>query len=317
MNEDTAIQIYESPDHRVHLDVRLEGDTVWVNRQQLAALFGRDVKTIGKHVANALREELVGLSTVAKFATVQSEGDRLVERDIEHYNLDMILSIGYRVKSSAGIHFRRWATTVLRQHLIDGYTVNQHRLDQVGKVLEILGRADDPMVSGVADVLHRFTYGLDLLDAYDHQTLAQPSSSQEASWELTYDQAREIIDSMRFGSESELFGHERDGSFKGIIPGLYQSFGGVDLYPSVAEKAANLLYLVVKDHSFSDGNKRIAAALFIYFLDRNHSLYDAQGQLIISNNTLAAITVMIAVSHPNEKNEMCLLVMNMLLRGVK
>lgn len=235
------IVIYQNADAKVEIEVKTDADTVWLSRQQMAELFGRDIKTIGKHVNNALGEELSGFSVVAKFATTATDGKVY---QVEHYNLDMILSVGYRVKSSEGIRFRQWATGVLRSFLIEGVAKNQRRLDHVGTVVNILARSSDEMVSCIADVLDRFSNGLDLLDSYDHQTLVKPKG-EKPEWELTYSEARNFIDTMSFNETSDLFGVERDESFKGIIAGIYQSFGGVDIYPSVQEKAANLLYLIV------------------------------------------------------------------------
>jgi prophage maintenance system killer protein len=235
-------------------------------------------------------------------------------REIEYYNLDVIISVGYRISSKKATAFRRWATTTLRQHLIDGYTMNQQRLNQLNKTIDILSRADDELVSGIAEVLNIFANGLDLLDDYDHQNLVKPKGYSN-NWVLEYDEARAFVDSMKFGKESDLFGNEKDESFHGSLGAIYQTFGGTELYPSVQEKAANLLYMIVKNHSFSDGNKRIAAALFVYFLDKNEVLTDKSGTPIISGNTLAAITLMIALSKPEEKEIMCALVMNMLDAG--
>lgn len=307
MNEE--IVIYKTDDETVEIEVRTDADTVWLNRHQIAELFGRDVKTIGKHINNALGEELSGFAVVAKFATTAADGKVY---QVEHYNLDMILSVGYRVKSPEGIRFRQWATGVLKSFLMDGIAKNQRRLDQVGTVVNILARSSDEMVSGIADVLDRFSSGLELLDSYDHQTLAKPKG-EKPEWELTYSEARTLINTMSFNEASDLFGVEKDDSFKGIVAGIYQSFGGVDIYQSVQEKAANLLYLTVKDHSFTDGNKRIAAALFVYFLEKNEVLRGASGHQIVDNNALAAITLMIALSAPAEKEIMCMLVMNMLV----
>jgi prophage maintenance system killer protein len=307
-SDNPEIIIYEMVDKSATLEVRAVGDSVWLNRQQIAALFGRDVKTIGKHIANALQEELRGISVVAKFATTAADSKIY---QVEHYSLDMILSIGYRVKSAEGIYFRRWATTVLKQHLIQGYTINAGRLKQLNQVVDIISRSASPEIAGISSILQQFTEGLDLLDRYDHQTIAKPKGKQ-GNWRLTYEEARAFIDSMSFKEKSALFGRERDGSFKGTLGAIYQTFGGKELYTSVQEKAANLLYLTVKDHSFTDGNKRIAAALFVYFLDKNDALLDASRRPLIDNNTLAAATLMIALSHTKEKEIMCGLVMNML-----
>ena len=306
------VVIYQSADGRSTIDVRLDGDTVWLNRQQLAALYGRDVKTIGKHIANALREELAGIPTVAKFATVAEEGGRVVAREVEHYNLDMVLSVGYRVKSPEGVQFRRWATTVLRDHVTEGYTVNQRRLDQLNQALQIIARSSQAEVAGVANVLQRYADGLTLLDDYDHQRISKPQG-QPCAWRLEYDEARAFVDAMRFVEDSDLFGVERDESFRSSLATIYQGFGDQEFYPSVQEKAANLLYLVVKNHSFVDGNKRIAAALFAYFLDCNSILVDAAGLPRIDNAALAGLTLMIALSRPEEKDVMCNLVMNCLV----
>jgi prophage maintenance system killer protein len=231
---------------------------------------------------------------------------------MEHYNLDMILSVGYRVKSDEGIRFRIWANKVLKDYLVNGAAINQKRLTQLNKTLEIISRSATPEISGIADVLHNFANGLDLLDKYDHQCLEKPKIKGNTDWQLTYEEAIGFIQSMKFGSESSLFGHEKDESFKSSLGVIYQTFGGQELYPSVQEKAANLLYLVVKNHSFSDGNKRIAAALFVYFLEKNNILKGKNGKLLIDNNALAAMTLMFALSEPKEKEIMCNLAMNFL-----
>ena len=305
----SGIAIYQDADRSVRIEVHTDGETVWLSRQQMAALFGRDVKTVGKHVASAQREELAGFSVVAKFATTAADGKVY---QVEHYNLDVVLSVGYRVKSAEGVRFRRWANGVLRAYLVDGAAVNARRLEQIGQTVQILARSSDEVVAGVANLLSRFSSGLDLLDGYDHRSLTPPKQQTATVWQLAYDDARRLIDEMGYGETSSLFGAERDGAFHASLGAVFQTFGGADLYPSVQEKAANLLYLVVKDHAFADGNKRIAAALFVYFLARNDALLDPRGRPLIDNNTLAATTLMIALSRPDEKDTMCLLVMNML-----
>lgn len=314
---DSPVIIYQGGTGLPDIEVRFDGETAWLSRVQLAALFGRDVKTIGKHIKNALAEELKDFSTVAKFATVQFEGTRQVERLIEHYNLDMILSVGYRVKSVEGVRFRIWANKILKEYLIQGYAVNRGRLAQLNTALEIISRSDIPEVAGVAGILKEYTDGLDRLDDYDHQRVAKAKGSK-GRWRLTYEAAREFIDAMRFGHESALFGKEKDESFKATLGTLYQTFGGQELYPSVQEKAANLLYLTVKNHSFLDGNKRIAAALFVWFLAKNKALRDKKtGRPRIDNNTLASATLMLALSKPQEKGLMCQLVMQFLTPNKK
>ena len=287
----------------------MTGDTVWLNRSQMAELFERDIKTIGKHINNALREE-VDYSTVAKFATVQEEGGRRVSRDIEYYNLDMIISVGYRVKSNRGVEFRKWANHILRQYIFSGYALNERRLKQLGEIVRLMRRTQDSLDSKqILSVIERYSTALNLLDAYDHQTMQRPKGT-DSVYVLTYEECRKVIDQMRFGDESELFGREKDDSFRGSIGNIYQSFDGQEIYPSFEEKAANLLYLVTKNHSFFDGNKRIAATMFLYFLDRNGMLYDDIGDKTLDDYTLVALTIMIAESRPEEKEMMISVIMN-------
>lgn len=304
---DSNIVIFESEDKSVCISVQMTDDTVWLNRNQLAELFGRDVKTIGKHINNTLKEELSGDdSVVAKFATTAADGKTY---QTEYYNLDVIISVGYRVKSKRGIEFRKWANRVLKDYIIKGYAVNNNRINQIGEVIRIMKRTQEQLDSKqVLSVIERYTTALDLLDSYDHQNMTRPKGS-EAVYVLTYEECRKLIDSMRFGDESDVFGNEKDDSFKGSIGNIYQSFGEIDVYPTLEEKAANLLYFVTKNHSFSDGNKRIAAAVFLYFLDRNGVLF-ADGEKIIDDYTLVALTIMIAESRPDEKEMMISVIMN-------
>lgn len=310
-NAGRQIELYESPDHRVHLEVRVDGETVWLTQQQLAVLFGRDVTTIRRHIANAKREELQGVPTSAKFALVQDEGGRSVERQVEHYNLDLILSVGYRVKSAEGVFFRRWASTVLKQHLMRGYTLNGKRLEALGSIVRILERSCEAEIAGTASILKAYLPSLQLLNAYDENDVPAVRGTR-ATWRLTYEDAIAFVRAMPYYGQTGLFGRERNGSFRGIIEGLYQTFDGEELYVSVQEKAANLLYQVVKDHPFGDGNKRCAAALFVYFLDRNGMLVDTSGARVIDGNALASMTLMIALSAPSEKDTMIALVGNFL-----
>ena len=288
------IILYETKDKAVTLNVNIDGDTVWLNRNQLSELFDRDVKTIGKHINNALKEELSDdNSTVAKFATVQLEGEREVTRDIEYYNLDVIISVGYRVKSNRGAEFRKWANKVLKEYIIKGYAVNNKRMEQIGKVIRVMKRAENQLdAKQVLSVIEKFNTALDLLDAYDHQTMQKPKGNKTV-YILDYDECRKVIDEMKFCADSSLFGNEKDDSFKGSIANIYQEYDGVDIYPSLEEKAANLLYFITKNHSFSDGNKRIAAAMFLYFLDKNGVLFldEFKTEKAISDQTLAALTL--------------------------
>lgn len=302
------IALFESGELVLEVNVTPDQDTVWLTRNQMAELFERDVKTIGKHINNALKEELDS-STVAKFATVQKEGEREVKRNIEYYNLDMIISVGYRVKSKRGIAFRKWANSVLKQYILEGYAVNNNRMNQLGEVIRIMKRTENSLdAKQVLNVIERYSVALDLLDEYDHQTMKRPKGNQ-AVYVLTYEECRRVIDNMRFGNESELFGNEKDDSFKGSIGNIYQSFGGEDVYSSLEEKAANLLYFITKNHSFSDGNKRIAATIFLYFLDKNGVLF-SDGNKLIDDHTLVALTIMIAESKPDEKEMMISVIMN-------
>ena len=301
----------------VKLEVNLKDDTVWLNREQLAKLFDRDVKTIGKHINNALKEELHCIPTVAKFATVQKEGDRNVTRNIEYYNLDMIVSIGYRVKSNKGIIFRRWANKVLKDYMLKGYAVNQRRLEYLEKTIKLIdianridNRLENDDAKEILKVIGEYSRALDMLDEYDHKTLKKPDGNVDTRV-ITYDDCMTIINSLKYKEESELFGVERDKGLKAIIGNVYQSFDGQDIYSTIEEKAANLLYLVVKNHVFIDGNKRIAATLFIYFLKFYNILYNANGK-VIDNHTLTALTLLVAESNPKEKEVMIDLIMNFL-----
>lgn len=305
------IILFESADKSVSLSVPFENETVWLNRQQMASLFDRDVKTIGKHVKNAIEEELEGLPTVANFATVQTEGERSVEREIEYYNLDVIISVGYRVKSKRGIEFRKWANSVLKQYILKGYAANDRRLEELRQTLQIIRRTENQLdTNQILSVIEQYTYALDLLDDYDHLSVKKPDGTS-ATYRLTYEEARKVIDSMKFGDASSLFGNEKDESFEGSISAVYQTFDGKDVYPTVQEKAANLLYFITKNHSFSDGNKRIAATMFLYFLNKNGLLFK-NGLKQIEDNTLVALTIMIAESKPEEKELMVNLVMQFL-----
>lgn len=325
LNLNNQIVLYQSEDGMTQLDVKLEGETVWLNRQQMAELFGRDVKTIGKHINNALREELNdGISTVAKFATVQKEGSRLVNREVEYYNLDMIISVGYRVKSRRGVEFRRWANSILKQFLINGYAVNerirQRQIAELRQLVLVVGRTieQQPVTTtdeshALFDVVVDYTYALDTLDNYDYQRLYISKTTRNELFYATYENAMQEIEMLRekFGA-STLFGNEKDESFKSSIGQIYQTFDGEELYPSVEEKAAMLLYLVTKNHSFSDGNKRIAATLFLWFMNNNGILYREDGSKRIADNTLVALTLMIAESRTEEKDIMVKVVVNLI-----
>ena len=299
----------------VKLEVNLKDETVWLNRSQLSELFGRDIKTIGKHINNALKEELLkDNSVVAKFATTASDGKTY---QVEYYNLDMILSVGYRVKSNKGIIFRRWANKVLKEYTLKGYAVNQRRLEYLEKtikLIDIANRIDERLerndAKEILKVIGDYSKALDLLDDYDHRTLKKIDGSTDER-KIEYKKCIEVINKLRFNEESSLFAVERDKGLESIIGNIYQGFGGQDIYKSIEEKGANFLYLIVKNHVFADGNKRIAATLFIYFLNFYGILYK-DGKQTIDNNTLAALTLLIAESNPKEKDVIIDLVMNFL-----
>lgn len=304
MNGDLQIDATVSPNE----------ETVWLNRNQLATLFDRDVKTIGKHINNALKEELDS-STVAKFATVQKEGSRNITREIDYYNLDMIISVGYRVKSQNGVIFRKWATSILHDFMIKGYAVNQKRLDVLNKTIAIQSRMLASTLNieekEVLNVIEAYSNALTLLDDYDHGTIPKPDGIASI-YHLTYEECRELIDSMRYGNFSDVFGVEKElGKLNGIIAAVYQNVFGTELYPSIEEKTANLLYFLIKDHPFVDGCKRIGASVFLEFFNKNNHLI-IDGKQIISDSALVAITLMIAESRPEEKETMVNLVMNFL-----
>jgi len=305
------IVLFETKDQEVKLSVSVDKGNVWLNRQQMAELFGRDVKTIGKHINNALREELDN-SVVANFATTASDGKRY---NVEHYSLDMIISVGYRVKSKRGIEFRRWANDVLKQYIMKGYAINEKRLAALNKTVEIQSKIiANTLEIEEAEVLRAvnlYTDALVLLDQYDHQSLKKPNGNKPV-YRITYEDCRNMINHMEDSFSSDVFGVEKEtGKVEGILAAVYQDVFGGEVYPSLEEKAANLLYFMIKDHPFADGCKRIAASLFLEFLDKNEALI-RDGQKVISDGALVAITLMIAESNPEEKDIMTTLVMNLL-----
>ena len=307
------VLVYQREDGSPAVQVRFESETVWVTQAQLVKLFDSSKANISEHIANIFAEgELDESATVREFRTVRQEGSRTVQRSMVHYNLDAIISVGYRVKSKVATQFRIWATNRLREHLLQGYTLNEHRLEQLGSIVQVLSRSRDELVAGVAEVLAGYLPGLTMLRDYDEGELdAKPTSVP--GWTLTLTEAREVIQQVAAQFPADrLLGKERGDGLAGIVATIYQSFGGHELYPTVEEKAANLLYLVVKDHPLSDGNKRSAAALFVMFLARNGLINDGTGEQRITNNALAAITLMVAMSDPKEKDLMVLLVMRML-----
>lgn len=307
-------------DKGFELDVRADYDkeTVWLTQSEMAVLFDRSTDNIGLHISNILKEKELDSSTTEKSSVVQIEGSRSVRRTINMYNLDMIISVGYRVRSQRGIIFRQWASKILKDYLIKGYAVNQKRLDALNKTIDIqtrmLAYSLDMDKDELSKVINEYTRALDLLDSYDHQTLEKPKGSNNV-YVMSYQECRNIIDSMKFGDMSDVFGVEKEeGKLNGIIMQIYQNVFGQELYPSIEEKAAHLLYFLVKDHPFADGCKRITATLFINFLYKNNHLYRNNRQ-IISNEALVAITILTAESHPNEMDIIVKLIMNLLIGG--
>jgi prophage maintenance system killer protein len=321
------IIIYDSREGRTQIEVKLEGDSLWLSQKLMADLFEKDTDTIGLHIKNIYEEEeLHEDATTEVFSVIQQEGKRKVKRDVKFYNLDVILSVGYRVSSKRGTAFRIWANQVLKDYLVKGYSLNEKKLRDKTEQFEALKKTvalitnvtaaqalTGDEATGLLKVITDYTYALDVLDRYDHQVLEIEATSPKELFQLSYPAAMQAIQGLKdkFGG-STLFGNQKDDSFQGSLAAIYQTFGGTDLYPSVEEKAANLLYFVIKNHSFSDGNKRIAAFLFVWFLEKNGILYRPDGSKKIADNALVALTLMIAESKPDEKEMMTTVVVNLI-----
>jgi prophage maintenance system killer protein len=324
MKEKGDIIFYQSGSEKTQIEVKLESDSVWLSLNQMAVLFDRDKSVISKHLSSVFKEnELDRNSVVAKNATTGPDGKTY---QVEYFHLDVIISIGYRVKSKQGTQFRIWANKILRDYLTRGYVIDQKRfkeqsrqLDELKQTVKLLGNVveskalNSDEATGLLKVVTDYAYALDVLDRYDHQILEIEATSSKELFQITYPAAMEAIKGLKdkFGGSS-LFGNEKDESFQGSLAAIYQTFGGKDLYPSVEEKAANLLYFVIKNHSFSDGNKRIAAFLFVWFLEKNSILYRPDGSKKIADNALVALTLMIAESKPEEKDMMIKVVVNLI-----
>jgi prophage maintenance system killer protein len=321
---DSDIRIYQLEDGKTEINVQLDKETVWLNLNQIVDLFERDKSVISRHINNVFKEnELDRDSVVAKNATTAADGKTY---QVDYYNLDVIISVGYRIKSKRGTQFRIWANQIIKEYLIKGYSLNEKRLEQkteqlkelqesvkmLGSVLNYKVLTSDESI-GLLKIISDYAYALDILDQYDYQKLEIKDTSGKETYQLTYEEAmNQILMAKKAHGNSELFGREKDDSFKSSISTIYQTFEGVDLYPSIEEKAANLLYFITKNHSFSDGNKRIAAFLFLYFLERNGILFDIKGNKRIADNTLVALTLMIAVSKPEEKDTMTKVIVNLI-----
>lgn len=306
MNKNEIV-IFETEDKMITIPVAVDGETVWLSQAQMIELFGRDQSVISRHIRNVFKEHEVDEKSNMHFLHIANS-----DKPVAYYSLDVIISVGYRVKSKRGVEFRRWANSVLKQYILKGYAVNDNRIKQLGEVIRIMKRTENELDSRqVLSVIEKYSDALDLLDSYDHQNMTRPEGNR-ATYVLTYEECMDVIQSMRFGDESDLFGKEKDDSFKGSIGNIYQSFGGIEIYESLEEKAANLLYFVTKNHSFFDGNKRIAATMFLYFLDKNEALF-LDGQKKMEDATLVALTIMIAESRPEEKEMMISVIMNCML----
>ena len=323
-NNLNEIIIYQDADGKPALEVKLDQETVWLNLNQMVGLFDRDKSVISRHLKNVFSsDELDRDSVVAFFATTAADGKNY---NVEHFNLDAIISVGYRVNSKRGTKFRQWATRTLRDHLVKGYTINQQRLQEQNEKLDDLRKTVTLLeqtiarqeigleeAKGLLAVITDYAYALTTLDRYDHGTLAIGGTTLATDYVLVYDEAISIVASMK-GEFGGLFGLEKDDGFKSALATIYQTFGGKELYPSVEEKAANLLYFVVKNHAFSDGNKRIAAALFVYFLGGCGTLYRPDGSKRLADNALVALTLLIAESRPEEKDTIVKVVVNLINR---
>ena len=327
MNNQNPIEIYQTQDGTTQVEVRFENDTVWLSQAQMAMLFGKDIRTINEHITNIFDdEELEKESTIRKFRIVRQEGKRQVNREIEHYDLDMIISVGYRVKSKQGISFRRWATARLKEYLTQGYTINQKRLQQNAHELEqalalIQKTANSSELTlesgrGLVDIVSRYTHTFLWLQQYDEGLLTEPQTQQGGTLP-TYAEACSALAELKSqlmtkGEASDLFGRERDNGLSAILGNLDQSVFGEPAYPSIEAKAAHLLYFVVKNHPFSDGNKRSGAFLFVDFLHRNGRLFDQNEHPVINDTGLAALTLLVAESDPKQKETLIRLIMHML-----
>ena len=312
------IVIYRDGELEIEVQIDSGQNTVWLSQQQMAELFSVDRTRIVRHISNIYKDgELDRVSTCAENAQVQTEGKRTITRKIPVYNLDMIISVGYRVKSKRGIAFRKWASAILKDFMLKGYAINEKRLQTLQKTVEIQSRMLASTLeldeTEVYKVVNEYTRALDLLDDYDHMSLSRPEGS-ETLYRLTYEECRKLIDSMKFASD--VFGVEKEkGKLDGILAAVYQNVFGIEVYPTIEEKAANLLYFLIKDHPFADGCKRIGASIFLEFLNKNNALI-REGKQVISNNALVAITLMVAESKPEEKDIMVTLIMNFLSKEI-
>lgn len=320
-----SIELYQSSNGETQIEVRFENETAWLTLNQLSELFGRDKSVISRHLKHVYNEgELDLSSTVAKNATVQTEGKRTVEREIEYYNLDAIISVGYRVNSKQGTQFRIWATKRLKEYLVKGYSINQKRLAELNQLIQIIEKSEENQTGsqiseakGLLDILRNYTKSFVLLNQYDSNSLELHSLDDNVTYEIEYDEAVDAISKLKQQlidkkEATVLFGNQKDQSFSGILKSVIQTFDGKYLYPSIEEQASHLLYFVIKNHPFSDGNKRIGAFLFIWFLEKNKHLLKQTGENKINDNALTALALLVAQSNPNEKELMIKLICNLI-----
>ena len=305
---DNEIVLFETKDNQITLSVPISGETVWLTQDQMSQLFDTARSSIAYHISNIFKENELDKDTSVE---IFDRSEKSASRPPQYYNLDVIISVGYRVKSKRGVEFRKWANSVLKQYILQGYAVNNNRINQLGEVIRIMKRTENELEGRqILTVIERYSRALDLLDSYDHQNMTRPIGNTDI-YKLSYEECREVIATMQYGNESELFGKEKDDSFKGSIGNIYQSFEGQEIYPTLEEKAAHLLYFITKNHSFFDGNKRIAATMFLYFLDKNGRLF-VDDKKLIDDHTLVALTIMIAESKSEEMEMMISVILNCL-----
>lgn len=318
-----AIELYKSSNGETQIEVKFENESVWLSLNQIAELFGRDKSVISRHLKNIYNEvELDYNSTVAKNTTVQKEGKRSITREIEYYNLDAIISVGYRVNSKQGTLFRIWATNRLKEYLIQGYSINQKRLNELNKLVQIITQSEDTTTQisetkGLLDILTKYTKSFILLNKYDSNSIELKNLDENITYEIEYDEAVYAIAQLKNqlinqNEATKLFGNQKDQSFQGILKSITQTFDGVYLYSTIEEQAANLLYFIIKNHPFSDGNKRIGAFIFVWFLEKNKHLLKNNGENKINDNTLVALALLVAQSNPTEKDLMIKLIINLI-----
>lgn len=320
------IELFQSPNGMIEFKSDSEHETIWATQKQIATLFGTKIPAINKHIKNILAEDELDLATISKMETVQEEGNRQVKREVEFYNLDMIIAVGYRVNSKLATKFRKWATSVLKKYLTDGYAVNESKITQTKTILnnlkqtiEFLSTKQIGEEKEILTLLQNYTKTLSLLEGYDKSSI-EDFDGRTASYELTYDEVKNVISQLKTSliakkEASELFGNEKDDQLSGIVGNLYQTFGGVELYPSIEDKATHLLYFIIKDHPFNDGNKRTASFLFVYFLDKCDYLYKENGEKKINDNALTTLTLLVASSQPKEKEILIKLIKHLIFEG--